>query len=155
MYGENRPKSENLETLAPSSSETELTYLETPWPFDYKWNERYFRKCLLKFFEGTPICVSWPYLVKIGPWKVAEKSSGMDLTTKNSGSAGLVRAPYFALTSAIARKILQALSHLELCMCTDFGTDRLRFAALIPGRWIFRTPISIQSAYKNVCNAMF
>ena len=49
------------------------------------------RRCLSAFLDGTGIYISWPNLVKIGSWEVAEKSSGLP-HKKNSGSSGLVRS---------------------------------------------------------------
>ena len=42
-------------------------------------------------------------------------------------------------TCPIKPKISWTLAPSDLCMCTKFGSDRLRFAEVIPDRLIFQT----------------
>jgi len=75
-------------------------------------------------------------LVKIGRCEVAEKSRGLP-NKKNSGSAASSQPPFWP-NGPIAPKIRWMLSPLDLSTYAEFGSDRLRFAGLIPERLIFR-----------------
>jgi len=68
--------------------------------------------------------VSWPNLAKIGRCEVAEKSSR--IVYKKLRRRGHFWAPISPPLSRSSPKFR------DLCMCTDFGPDRLRFAGLIP-----------------------
>ena len=62
--------------------------------FRGRWSLRWnFRKCLSRFLNGTQNYVSRPNLVKIVRCEVAKRSSGLP-QKKNSGSTGLVPAPF-------------------------------------------------------------
>jgi len=55
-----------------------------------------FRRCLSAFLDGTGIYISWPNLVKIGSWEVAEKSSGLPHKKTQVLRDSSDRAPHFA-----------------------------------------------------------
>ena len=121
----------------------------TPFNFEVsggKWLLKgSFSKILPTHFYGTRIPVLPPNSVKIGRWEVGEKLCVVVLLTKPC-SMGPVWVP-FSPSGPIAPKIPRTLFPLDLCICTKFGRDRLRFAVVIPERFIFRTPkvITIES----------
>jgi len=82
-----------------------------------------FPKYISGFIDGICTYVSWPNLVKIGRWEVAERSS--ELPQKNLALRGTRSSPYFAQNRPIAPKIPWTLSPLDLSTYTEFGPDRL------------------------------
>ena len=61
----------------------------------------------------------------------------VDYHTEKRALRGTRPSPHFAQNGPIAPKTAWTLSLLDLCTCTEFGPDRLRFAGLIPERLIF------------------
>jgi len=90
------------------------------------------------FIDGTSNYVSWPNFVKIGRCEVAERSRG--LPNKKLGLRGTRPSPHFGKNGPIAPKIPWTLSPFFLSTCTEFSSDRLRFAGLIPERLFFSRP---------------
>jgi len=91
-----------------------------------------FHKFLSKICVSPTIHVSWPNLAKIGRCEVAEKSSR--IAHKKTPASGTLLSPPFRPHLTDRAHNFVNVSALDLCMCTDFGPDRLWFAGLIPER---------------------
>ena len=89
---------------------------------------------LCRFRDGTPNYVLWPNLVKIGRCEVAERSSGLPQKSRAPRDSS---HPHFAKNGPIVPKIPGTLSPLDMSTYTEFGSDWLRFAGLIPERLTF------------------
>jgi len=92
-----------------------------------------FKKYFPIRFERTWIDVLWQNLVKIGNWKVAEKSSRIGNKIPVALNAlGLTEAPFCShCTAPVALQISRTSSPLDLRMRTKFSLDRLGFAEII------------------------
>jgi len=97
-----------------------------------------FSKIPSHIFEGIWIYMSWPKLVKIGCWEVAEKSSRFadkNLAARDSSKPRILRP--------LGRSRAKFPERCRLMTCarvpTFFGSDRLGFAGIVPERSIFRT----------------
>jgi len=90
-----------------------------------------FPKFLSKICVSTTIHVLRPNLAKIGRCEVTEKSS--HIADKKIPGVGDTFEPPISPPLDRAQNFVNVVG-LDLCMCTDFGPDRLRFAELIPER---------------------